>query len=108
METVLQGVLDNNLRFTLAFGIGLHHAGLHEKDRKTVEELFVNQKIQVDTLTNQSTDQSIDQSVNQSINQSIKSTNHQFCLSFSQNLSQSVGYEMYLRVSRSANHPLIG
>ena len=70
METVLQGVLDNNLRFTLAFGIGLHHAGLHEKDRKTVEELFVNQKIQVDTLTNQSTDQSIDQSVNQSINQS--------------------------------------
>ena len=71
METVLQGVLDNNLRFTLAFGIGLHHAGLHEKDRKTVEELFVNQKIQVDALTNQSTDQSIDQSVNQSINQSI-------------------------------------
>jgi activating signal cointegrator complex subunit 3 len=32
---------------TLAFGIGMHHAGLVERDRKTVEELFVNQKIQV-------------------------------------------------------------
>jgi len=48
MENLLQEILDKNLRFTLAFGIGLHHAGLHEKDRKTVEELFVNQKIQVD------------------------------------------------------------
>ena len=25
----------------------MHHAGLHERDRKTVEELFVNCKIQV-------------------------------------------------------------
>ena len=48
METLLLDILDKNLRFTLAFGIGLHHAGLHERDRKTVEELFVNQKIQVD------------------------------------------------------------
>lgn len=47
MEHLLQGVRDPNLRFTLAFGIGLHHAGLHEKDRKIVEELFVNQKIHV-------------------------------------------------------------
>ena len=47
MENLLQEILDKNLRFTLAFGIGLHHAGLHEKDQKTVEELFVNQKIQV-------------------------------------------------------------
>ena len=61
METVLQGVHDNNLQFTLAFGIGLHHAGLHEKDRKIVEELFVNQKIQVDALT---TNQLFDQTVN--------------------------------------------
>ena len=38
---------DTNLRSTLSFGIGLHHAGLHERDRKLVEELFVNQKIQV-------------------------------------------------------------
>ena len=48
MENLLQEILDKNLQFTLAFGIGLHHAGLLEKDRKTVEELFVNQKIQVD------------------------------------------------------------
>ena len=34
-----------NLQFTLAFDIRLHHAGLHEKDQKTGEELFVNQKI---------------------------------------------------------------
>uniref|UniRef100_A0A667ZUV8 Activating signal cointegrator 1 complex subunit 3 n=1 Tax=Myripristis murdjan TaxID=586833 RepID=A0A667ZUV8_9TELE len=34
--------LDSNLKLTLAFGIGMHHAGLHERDRKTVEELFVN------------------------------------------------------------------
>jgi activating signal cointegrator complex subunit 3 len=32
---------------TLAFGVGIHHAGLHEKDRKVVEELFVTQRIQV-------------------------------------------------------------
>lgn len=38
---------DSNLKLTLAFGIGMHHAGLHERDRKMVEELFVNCKIQV-------------------------------------------------------------
>ncbi|XP_072018769.1 LOW QUALITY PROTEIN: activating signal cointegrator 1 complex subunit 3-like [Amphiura filiformis] len=47
MESVISGIRDNNLKLTLAFGIGMHHAGLHERDRKTVEELFVNQKIQV-------------------------------------------------------------
>ncbi|XP_066288135.1 activating signal cointegrator 1 complex subunit 3-like [Branchiostoma lanceolatum] len=47
MEAVIKHVHDNNLKLTLAFGIGLHHAGLHERDRKTVEELFVHQKIQV-------------------------------------------------------------
>ncbi|XP_070568490.1 activating signal cointegrator 1 complex subunit 3-like [Ptychodera flava] len=47
MENVIGGIRDNNLKLTLAFGIGIHHAGLHERDRKTVEELFVNQKIQV-------------------------------------------------------------
>ncbi|KAI5355723.1 hypothetical protein L3X38_008618 [Prunus dulcis] len=36
-----------NLRHTLPFGIGLHHAGLNEKDRYLVEELFANNKIQV-------------------------------------------------------------
>jgi len=47
MESVIAGVRENNLKLTLAFGIGLHHAGLHEQDRKVAEELFVNQKIQV-------------------------------------------------------------
>ncbi|XP_043925219.1 activating signal cointegrator 1 complex subunit 3 [Protopterus annectens] len=47
MNAVISTVRDSNLKLTLAFGIGLHHAGLHERDRKTVEELFVNCKIQV-------------------------------------------------------------
>lgn len=47
MTDVIATVRDSNLKLTLAFGIGLHHAGLHERDRKTVEELFVNCKIQV-------------------------------------------------------------
>ncbi len=38
---------DTNLRHTLQFGIGMHHAGLGERDRKLVERLFVEQKIQV-------------------------------------------------------------
>uniref|UniRef100_A0A182M3Z2 Activating signal cointegrator 1 complex subunit 3 n=1 Tax=Anopheles culicifacies TaxID=139723 RepID=A0A182M3Z2_9DIPT len=47
MEQILQNVRDSNLRLTLAFGIGMHHAGLHERDRKTAEELFLNRKIQI-------------------------------------------------------------
>uniref|UniRef100_A0A3B5MFH6 Helicase C-terminal domain-containing protein n=1 Tax=Xiphophorus couchianus TaxID=32473 RepID=A0A3B5MFH6_9TELE len=47
IEDVIATVRDSNLKLTLAFGIGMHHAGLHERDRKTVEELFVNCKIQV-------------------------------------------------------------
>ncbi|XP_073933923.1 activating signal cointegrator 1 complex subunit 3 isoform X2 [Castor canadensis] len=47
MDSVIGAVRDSNLKLTLAFGIGMHHAGLHERDRKTVEELFVNCKIQV-------------------------------------------------------------
>lgn len=44
---IISNVLDPDLKQFLAFGIGIHHAGLQERDRKTVEELFVNQKIQV-------------------------------------------------------------
>ena len=33
----------------MSFGIALHHAGLHERDRKIAEELFVNQKVQVNS-----------------------------------------------------------
>ena len=47
MTDILDGIKDGNLKLTLAFGIGLHHAGLEEKDRQIVEELFVNNKIQV-------------------------------------------------------------
>lgn len=47
MDNILKNIRDSNLKLTLAFGIGLHHAGLHDKDRQTVEELFVNNRIQV-------------------------------------------------------------
>ena len=50
MENVISGIKDSNLKLMLAFGIGFHHAGLMERDRKTVEELFVNQRIQVKTV----------------------------------------------------------
>lgn len=43
---VLSQITDQNLRHTLQFGIGLHHAGLNDQDRSVVEELFVNNKIQ--------------------------------------------------------------
>ena len=38
---------DSSLRHTLAFGVGIHHAGLAESDRAIVEELFVGGHIQV-------------------------------------------------------------
>ncbi|KAJ8682588.1 hypothetical protein QAD02_018380 [Eretmocerus hayati] len=47
MDNILDAIKEPNLKLTLAFGIGLHHAGLEERDRQTVEELFVNNKIQV-------------------------------------------------------------
>jgi len=47
MTSAIANVRDASLKLTMAFGIGLHHAGLHEQDRKMVELLFVNQKIQV-------------------------------------------------------------
>lgn len=44
---IVDQVTDSNLKHTLQFGIGLHHAGLNERDRSFVEELFLNNKIQV-------------------------------------------------------------
>lgn len=38
---------DTTLRHTLQFGVGLHHAGLPEKDRELVERLYVDGGIQV-------------------------------------------------------------
>ncbi|KAK3115284.1 putative steryl acetyl hydrolase mug81, partial [Teratosphaeriaceae sp. CCFEE 6253] len=43
----LSRVKDEALRESLAFGIGLHHAGLVESDRQLAEELFANNKIQI-------------------------------------------------------------
>ncbi|XP_058180771.1 DExH-box ATP-dependent RNA helicase DExH14 [Rhododendron vialii] len=47
LQMILSQVTDQNLRHTLQFGIGLHHAGLNDRDRSLVEELFANNKIQV-------------------------------------------------------------
>lgn len=47
MAQLCNQIQDQNLKLTMAFGIGLHHAGLNDKDRRLVEELFVNQKIQI-------------------------------------------------------------
>jgi replicative superfamily II helicase len=47
MEQVLSTIKDSSLKLSLQFGIGLHHAGIVDSDRKTVEELFCNGKIQI-------------------------------------------------------------
>ncbi|KAH9288103.1 hypothetical protein KI387_032220, partial [Taxus chinensis] len=46
-EMLTARVTDINLRHTLPFGIGLHHAGLNDRDRSLVEESFSSNKIQV-------------------------------------------------------------
>lgn len=47
MDAILAQVHDENLRHTLEFGIGLHHAGLNPDDRSLVETLFKRNHIQV-------------------------------------------------------------
>lgn len=47
LEYATRRVTDQSLKHTLEFGIGIHHAGLPERDRKVVEELFVEAKIMV-------------------------------------------------------------
>jgi activating signal cointegrator complex subunit 3 len=47
MHHISELITDENLRHTLNFGVGMHHAGLSEGDRKIVEDLFVKKKIQV-------------------------------------------------------------
>eukprot|EP00457_Paulinella_chromatophora_P000148 gb/GEZN01000148.1/.p1 GENE.gb/GEZN01000148.1/~~gb/GEZN01000148.1/.p1 ORF type:complete len:2144 (+),score=329.45 gb/GEZN01000148.1/:63-6494(+) len=47
LSEVQNKVRESNLKHCLSFGIGLHHAGLAPSDRKIVENLFINQKIQV-------------------------------------------------------------
>ena len=45
MHHISELISDENLRQTLNFGVGMHHAGLTEEDRKIVEDLFVKKKI---------------------------------------------------------------
>ncbi|OMJ83950.1 hypothetical protein SteCoe_15048 [Stentor coeruleus] len=47
MQVILTQIADENLNHALSYGIGLHHAGLAENDRKIVEELFTTGKIQI-------------------------------------------------------------
>ncbi|TPX48749.1 hypothetical protein SeLEV6574_g01875 [Synchytrium endobioticum] len=47
LEIITSQTRDPALKLSLGFGIGLHHAGLVDSDRKMVEELFVNNKIQI-------------------------------------------------------------
>lgn len=47
MNQIIENIRDPSLKLCLAFGLGLHHAGLQDRDRRIVEELFVNQHIQV-------------------------------------------------------------
>jgi len=47
MRHIVELVKDENLKHTLSFGIGMHHAGLVESDRRIVEDLFYNSSIQV-------------------------------------------------------------
>mmetsp|Transcript_35097 Transcript_35097/g.59441 ORF Transcript_35097/g.59441 Transcript_35097/m.59441 type:complete len:2046 (+) Transcript_35097:92-6229(+) len=47
LDGAINAVKDENLKHMLSFGVGLHHAGMLSGDRKVVEELFVEQKIQV-------------------------------------------------------------
>nr|CDS26056.1 Activating signal cointegrator 1 complex subunit [Hymenolepis microstoma] len=47
MEDLASTLSDQNLQVTLPYGIAIHHAGLRDSDRRIVEELFVNHKIQV-------------------------------------------------------------
>ncbi|KAJ2767149.1 activating signal cointegrator 1 complex subunit 3 [Coemansia nantahalensis] len=46
-DAVLERAADPSLRLALSFGIGMHHAGLTEGDRRLCEQLFHDRKIQV-------------------------------------------------------------
>jgi activating signal cointegrator complex subunit 3 len=48
---VVESINDPNLKLLLPFGIGIHHAGLQDRDRCIVEELFANKKIMVGIKT---------------------------------------------------------
>ncbi|CAD5212065.1 unnamed protein product [Bursaphelenchus xylophilus] len=47
LHEIVSTLRDENLKLTLPFGIGMHHAGLQSYERSIVERLFVERKIQV-------------------------------------------------------------
>jgi len=47
ISALSEHIRDENLKQTIQYGVGMHHAGLEESDRKIVEELFVTKKIQI-------------------------------------------------------------
>ena len=47
MDAIISDIQDEPLRHCLTFGVGIHHAGLKDNDRKLVERLFVDQQIQI-------------------------------------------------------------
>jgi len=47
LEKEFENIKDENLKLTLPFGIGMHHAGLKPTEKSIVERLFVERKIQV-------------------------------------------------------------
>jgi activating signal cointegrator complex subunit 3 len=47
VDAIINTVSDEALRHTLAFGIGLHHAGISSHDRDVVETMYLSGKIQV-------------------------------------------------------------
>lgn len=47
LQQVISLVKDDTLKLSLQFGIGLHHAGLVDSDRRISHELFASNKIQI-------------------------------------------------------------
>lgn len=46
-QEIIDSVKDDNLKMTLPFGIGMHHAGLQHFEKEIIEKLFVQRKIQI-------------------------------------------------------------
>jgi len=51
IEGIVETIRDESLRHTIAFGIGLHHAGLSSHDREIVEKLYLHGDIQIVVAT---------------------------------------------------------
>eukprot|EP00210_Caulerpa_lentillifera_P001589 g1527.t1 len=46
-EQLQHHIKDSSLQHTIQYGVGMHHAGLKERDRSIVEKLYLQQKIQI-------------------------------------------------------------